>query len=42
MVLFLEEAAQQTNAAGGLIGMLPMLLIMVALFYFIWAGHTLL
>ena len=34
MVLFLEEAAQQTNAAGGLIGMLPMLLIMVALFYF--------
>ena len=34
MVLFLEETAQQTSAAGGLMGMLPMLLIMVALFYF--------
>ena len=34
MLLFLEETAPQTNPAGGLIGMLPMLLIMVALFYF--------
>ena len=34
MLLFLEEAAPQANPAGGLIGMLPMLLIMVALFYF--------
>ena len=34
MLLFLEEAAPQANPAGGLVGMLPMLLIMVALFYF--------
>lgn len=34
MLLFLEEVAPQANPAGGLIGMLPMLLIMVALFYF--------
>ena len=34
MLLFLEETAPQANAAGGLVGMLPMLLIMVALFYF--------
>ena len=34
MLLFLEETASQANPAGGLIGMLPMLLIMVALFYF--------
>ena len=34
MLLFLEETAPQANPAGGLIGMLPMLLIMVALFYF--------
>ena len=34
MVLFLEETVQQANPAGGLMGMLPMLLIMVALFYF--------
>ena len=34
MLQFLEEVAPQANAAGGLVGMLPMLLIMVALFYF--------
>ena len=35
MLLFLETAATETpNATGGLLGMLPMLLIMVALFYF--------
>ena len=34
MLLFLEETVPQANPAGGLIGMLPMLLIMVALFYF--------
>ena len=34
MLLFLEETAPQANPAGGLISMLPMLLIMVALFYF--------
>ena len=35
MLLFLETAATDTpNATGGLLGMLPMLLIMVALFYF--------
>ena len=36
MLLFLENAATDAQAAGagGLIGMLPMLLIMVALFYF--------
>ena len=34
MLLFLEETAPQANPAGGLIGMLPMLLTMVALFYF--------
>ena len=34
MLLFLEETAPQANPAGGLIGMLPMLLIMVAVFYF--------
>ena len=34
MLLFLEEVAQPANPAGGLVGMLPMLLIMVALFYF--------
>ena len=36
MLLFLEEATNDAQAAGlgGLVGMLPMLLIMVALFYF--------
>ena len=34
MLQFLEEVAPQANPAGGLISMLPMLLIMVALFYF--------
>ena len=34
MLQFLEEVAPQRNPAGGLVGMLPMLLIMVALFYF--------
>ena len=36
MLLFLEETANEAQAAGlgGLVGMLPMLLIMVALFYF--------
>lgn len=34
MLLFLEETADQANPASGLISMLPMLLIMVALFYF--------
>ncbi len=34
MLQFLEEVAPQANPAGGLVGMLPMLLIMVALFYF--------
>lgn len=36
MLLFLEEIANdaQPTGMGGLIGMLPMLLIMVALFYF--------
>lgn len=34
MLMFLEETAPQANPAGGLISMLPMLLIMVALFYF--------
>lgn len=36
MLLFLEETATQTQGGGaaGLVGMLPMLLIMVALFYF--------
>ena len=36
MLLFLEEAATDAQAAGlgGLVGMLPMMLIMVALFYF--------
>ena len=36
MLLFLEETVGEAEAAGlgGLVGMLPMLLIMVALFYF--------
>ena len=36
MLQFLEETATQTQGSGaaGLVGMLPMLLIMVALFYF--------
>ena len=36
MLQFLEETATQTQGGGaaGLVGMLPMLLIMVALFYF--------
>ena len=34
MLLFLEEAAAQANPANSLVSMLPMLLIMVALFYF--------
>ena len=34
MLLFLEEAAAQPGGAGSLVGMLPMLLIVVALFYF--------
>jgi len=34
MLLFLEEAAAQPSGAGSLVGMLPMLLIVVALFYF--------
>jgi preprotein translocase subunit YajC len=35
MLLFLEEAVQNPNAgAGGLLSMLPMLLIMFGIFYF--------
>ena len=34
MLLFLEEVANQANPASSLVSMLPMLLIMVALFYF--------
>jgi len=34
MLHFLEETATQNAAGGGLLGMLPMLLIMVGVFYF--------
>lgn len=34
MVYFLEEVAADAQQAGGLLGMLPMLLIMVGVFYF--------
>ena len=34
MFNFLADAAPTTDPAGGLLGMLPMLLIMVAVFYF--------
>ena len=34
MLYFLEEAVADTTASGGLLGMLPMLLIMVGVFYF--------
>ena len=34
MLYFLEETAADASAQGGLLGMLPMLLIMVGVFYF--------
>ena len=34
MLLFLEETATQATAGGGLLGMMPMLIGMIAIFYF--------
>ena len=34
MLYFLEETVTDTNPTGGLLGMLPMLLIMIGVFYF--------